>query len=80
MSRPYQILAPAARPVIAEWLQAHCRLWQGETIPSAILDAWMTEAEQGQFILEIPARHSVTGVPVTLNLQAYAVDGPETDG
>lgn len=79
MTRPYQTLAPAARPVIAEWLQAHCRHWQGETIPSAILDAWMTEAENGQFMLEIPAMHSVTGVPVTLNLKAYVVDGPETD-
>ena len=80
MSRPYQVLAPAARRVIAEWLQANSRLWQGETIPSAILDAWMTAAEHNQFILEIPAMHSVTGVPVTLNLQAYAVDRPDTDG
>lgn len=79
MTRPHQVLAPSARPVIAYWLQAHCRLWQGEMIPSAILDAWMTQAEEGQFMLEIPAHHSVTGVPVTLNLQAYAVDGPETD-
>lgn len=80
MTRPYQVLAPAARRVIAEWLEANSRHWQGETIPSVILDAWMTDAEHNQFILEIPAMHSVTGVPVTLNLKAYAVDGPETDG
>lgn len=80
MSRPYQTLAPAARPVIREWLQAKHRNWRGQHIPSSVIDAWMTTAESGQFVLELESYYSVTGVPVTLNLRAYAVDGPETDG
>lgn len=80
MSRPYQVLAPAARPVIAEWLQVnHCN-WRGHHIPSLVIDAWITTAEAGQFVLELESYYSVTGVPVTLNLKAYAVDGPKTDG
>lgn len=79
MTRPYRVLSPAARPVIAEWLQAKHRNWWGQHIPSLVIDAWMTTAEAGQFVLELESYYSVTGVPVTLNLQAYAVDGPEVD-
>jgi hypothetical protein len=62
-----------ARAVIRDWLIENHKTFAYGKVPSAVLDAWQDDAEAGQFVIEISTHYSVSGVPVTLDLRAYAV-------
>lgn len=59
--------SPAARALEAWILENDLRNQRGP-LGDAIMSAWLENADSGQGIVEIPARWSVTGAPVTFNV------------
>ena len=59
--------SPQARALEAWILENDLRNQRGP-LGDAIMSAWLAEADSGQGIVEIPARWSVTGAPVTFNV------------
>ena len=59
--------SPEARALEA-WILENDLVNQRGPLGDAIMSAWLAEADSGQGIVEIPARWSVTGAPVTFNV------------
>lgn len=54
---------------LREWLNNWCRMYFGRPVTDDQLLAWISEAEESpDGLVEIPARHSVTGTPITFQL------------
>ena len=62
-----QLDSPQARALEAWILENDLRNQRGP-LGDSIMAAWLEEADSGQGIVEIPARWSVTGAPVTFNV------------
>lgn len=63
---------------IKDWLKQNDRRYENRLISDANLNCWCSIAEDQMpcevAVLEIPARFSVTGAPITLNLTAEAFE------
>ena len=48
-----------------EFLNQNCKSYNAHPVTSEQMSVWLSEAEEGQWQIEIPAIDSITGTPIT---------------